>query len=157
MFFAAAAALLFQEDNHSLAEASYNQSSLSPEPCPPGDDVCFKAWLAANPTIPAPNPSIRNLRPRGSSPPPQAKCQAVAKESCSGLVSVSANEFDGGSADPNVGYTLSFATSPPGPYNLGVTDVTLTVSGNGASDTCTTTVTVGDTTVGTTFVSNFFV
>ncbi|WP_205635634.1 choice-of-anchor tandem repeat GloVer-containing protein [Algoriphagus faecimaris] len=61
-------------------------------------------------------------------------CQAVAV----------ATDFDGGSTDPE-GDVLSFSIAPLGPYDLGVTNVILTVTNSkGASSTATTTVTVKD-------------
>ncbi|WP_083639022.1 HYR domain-containing protein [Algoriphagus marinus] len=63
-------------------------------------------------------------------------CQAVAV----------ATDFDGGSTDPD-GDVLGFSIAPAGPYPLGVTPVTLTVTDSkGASSTASTTITVEDTT-----------
>jgi hypothetical protein len=55
---------------------------------------------------------------------------------------VNAADFDYGSTDPN-GDHLIFEASPPGPYEVGVHQVTVTVSdGNGNCDMCEATVTV---------------
>jgi hypothetical protein len=77
--------------------------------------------------------------------PPMAQCHDVtvsAGPNCSADASV-----DAGSFDPDAGDTLTLRQEPPGPYLLGKTAVTLTVTDNhGASDSCTAAVTVVDTT-----------
>lgn len=76
--------------------------------------------------------------------PPVAICQDVtveADENCQGNASI-----DNGSYDPD-GDPITIVQSPAGPYNLGSTTVTLTVTDTcGVSDSCTATVTVVDTT-----------
>ncbi len=88
---------------------------------------------------------VINIIPNNS--PPDAVCQDVtvdADENCDG--NVTADMVDGGSTDPD-GDPLTLTLNPPGPYALGTTAVTLTVEDNhGASDSCTATVTVLDTT-----------
>jgi len=75
--------------------------------------------------------------------PPVAICQDVTVPAKPGLCSADAS-VDDGSYDPN-GDTITFFQEPAGPYSLGDTDVTLTVTDEkGASDTCETTVTVED-------------
>jgi len=80
-----------------------------------------------------------------SNQPPVARCKDVtvsAGEDCSATASI-----DDGSFDPDVGDTITLAQTPAGPYPLGPTAVTLTVTdSHGASSTCTSTVTVLDTT-----------
>jgi hypothetical protein len=75
---------------------------------------------------------------------PVARCKNVsvtAGSSCTATASI-----DNGSSDPD-GDPITLSQSPPGPYPLGTTTVTLTVSDNkGASSQCTGTVTVVDTT-----------
>jgi uncharacterized repeat protein (TIGR03803 family) len=77
--------------------------------------------------------------------PPVALCHDVtvsAGPNCSADASV-----DNGSFDPDAGDTITVRQEPPGPYPLGATPVTLTVTDNhGASNSCTATVTVVDTT-----------
>jgi hypothetical protein len=77
--------------------------------------------------------------------PPRASCRNVAmaaSEHCAAHVSI-----DDGSFDPDPGDTITLTQSPPGPYPLGNTPVTLTVTdSSGASDSCLATVTVVDTT-----------
>lgn len=77
--------------------------------------------------------------------PPVAVCQNVtvaADASCLGHVT--ANDVDDGSSDPD-GDPITFTLDPPGPYPLGVTNVTLTVTDDGdLSDSCSATVTVVD-------------
>ena len=75
--------------------------------------------------------------------PPVAICQDVIvstdPNTCSAKASV-----DGGSFDPDGG-EITLEQTPPGPYDLGDTDVTLTVTDDsGASGTCDATVTVID-------------
>ena len=76
--------------------------------------------------------------------PPVAVCQDVtvsAGPDCTADASV-----DDGSYDPD-GDPITVTQDPPGPYGLGDTDVTLTVTDDkGASDMCSATVTVVDTT-----------
>jgi hypothetical protein len=76
--------------------------------------------------------------------PPEAHCHNVtvsASSNCSANASI-----DNGSSDPD-GDSITLAQSPQGPYALGDTSVTLTVTdGNGGSSTCTATVTVVDNT-----------
>ncbi|UCG52704.1 MAG: T9SS type A sorting domain-containing protein [Candidatus Latescibacterota bacterium] len=75
--------------------------------------------------------------------PPVAECQdvtVIADSSCTADASI-----DNGSFDPD-GDPITLTQSPAGPYPLGTTMVTLTVEDDqGASDTCTGTVTVVDT------------
>src|SRR5262249_37815785 len=77
--------------------------------------------------------------------PPVARCKNVT-------VSAGANcmadaSIDNGSFDPDAGDTITLTQTPPGPYPLGSTGVTLTVTDNhGASNTCFSRVTVIDTT-----------
>jgi len=76
---------------------------------------------------------------------PEAVCQGVtapADGSCQ--AAVSPVEFDGGSFDPD-GDPLFFEADPAGPYPLGTTTLTLTVTDDkGLPDTCTADVTVVD-------------
>jgi hypothetical protein len=75
---------------------------------------------------------------------PVARCQDVTVSpgpDCTAAASV-----DNGSSDPD-GDSITITQSPPGPYPLGTTSVTLTVTDPlGASSQCTATVTVADTT-----------
>jgi hypothetical protein len=77
--------------------------------------------------------------------PPVAQCKNVtvsAGPSCTAEASI-----DLGSYDPDLNDAIVLNQSPAGPYPLGVTMVTLTVSdSHGASDTCTAEVTVVDNT-----------
>jgi len=75
---------------------------------------------------------------------PSAVCQAVttnAGEDCE--ATVTAQDFDGGSTDPH-GDPLTFTVDPIGPYPVGTTQVTLTVSNGNSTDSCITTITVLD-------------
>jgi hypothetical protein len=80
-----------------------------------------------------------------NSTPPTALCRAVtvaADALCQ--ASVPASAVDNGSFD-NDGTIVSRSLSPPGPYPVGVTSVTLTVTDNdGATDSCGATITVED-------------
>jgi hypothetical protein len=77
---------------------------------------------------------------------PVASCRnltVAAGPSCTASASI-----DNGSFDPDGGDTVTLAQSPAGPYALGATSVTLTVTDNhDASNSCTGTVTVVDATV----------
>jgi subtilisin-like proprotein convertase family protein len=74
---------------------------------------------------------------------PVAKCQDVTVPAEKGLQSdVTAVDIDNGSYDPD-GDPMTMSLDPEGPYGIGQTEVTLTVTDDkGASDTCTATVTV---------------
>jgi len=75
---------------------------------------------------------------------PVAVCQAlIVNSNADCQADASAQAFDGGSTDPN-GLPLTFTVEPMGPYNVGITEVTLTVSNGTDSDSCTTTITVED-------------
>ncbi|MCB0635928.1 MAG: T9SS type A sorting domain-containing protein [Lewinella sp.] len=76
--------------------------------------------------------------------PPTAACQPItvdADDNCQ--VDVPASTFDNGSADPESA-PLSFSVEPAGPYPLGATTATLTVSDGVLTDECTATITVED-------------
>ncbi|QAA80457.1 BspA family leucine-rich repeat surface protein [Aequorivita sp. H23M31] len=77
---------------------------------------------------------------------PVAVCQPLAINSNNNCqANATAQAFDGGSYDPN-GLPLTYTVDPVGPYNVGITNVTLTVSNGTDSDSCTTTITVVDNT-----------
>jgi len=81
---------------------------------------------------------------------PVAQCQTVSAEAGPGCVS--AASIDAGSYDPDEGQggSLTLQQSPPSPYGLGVTPVTLTaIDAEGATAFCTADV------VDTTFVGSF--
>ncbi|MDP1842555.1 MAG: FG-GAP-like repeat-containing protein [Sediminibacterium sp.] len=89
-------------------------------------------------TVTDPN-SVCNHAPIAVSKPltitANANCQAVVVPS----------DFDGGSSDVDAGDILTFSVFPAGPYAIGVTNVTLTVTDSkGASSTSNTTITVED-------------
>jgi hypothetical protein len=75
--------------------------------------------------------------------PPVAACHDVTVSA--GLDCAANASIDNGSLDPDSGDTITLAQSPSGPYPLGTTSVTLTVTDNhGASSQCTAAVTVVD-------------
>lgn len=78
--------------------------------------------------------------------PPVAVCKALtlsAGANCNATALAAA--FDGGSTDADAGDVLTFSISPAGPYAIGTTSVTFTVTDSkGASSSCVTTVTVVD-------------
>ena len=77
--------------------------------------------------------------------PPVATCTNVTVSA--GVNGTAAASIDNGSSDPDAADTITLTQNPAGPYALGATLVTLTVTDNhGASQTCTATVTVEDTT-----------
>jgi hypothetical protein len=72
---------------------------------------------------------------------PVASCQNVTV--VAGASSTVAVSIDNGSFDPDTGDTITLTQTPPGPYPIGETDVTLTVEDNhGAFSSCQATVTV---------------
>ena len=76
--------------------------------------------------------------------PPNAQCQDVTVPTDSGVCDAASAPVDAGSSDPD-GDSITLAQSPAGPYALGPTSVTLTVTDSkGASDSCQATVTVVD-------------
>lgn len=114
---------------------------------------CIDAGTSEN----APNHDFEgDVRPQGSgydigadeyvlyqNQPPEAICQDVTVSTESGLCTADAS-VDDGSFDPD-GDEITLEQTPPGPYDLGDTDVTLTVTDdNGATDTCDAIVTVED-------------
>ena len=84
---------------------------------------------------------------------PIAVCQNLTRSAGSTCTAtVSASEVNNGSSDPD-GDSITFSLSPAGPYALGATTVTLTVTDHPSSpdrpsksSTCTATITVNDTT-----------
>jgi hypothetical protein len=78
---------------------------------------------------------------------PIARCGSPPRRVAGGgscTASASAIQFDAGSSDPD-GAPLTFAVIPPGPYPIGVTDVTFwAIDNHGASNSCLTSVTVED-------------
>ena len=76
---------------------------------------------------------------------PVARCQNVTV--AAGANCTAAASINNGSFDPDGGDTITVTQSPAGPYSVGTTTVTLTVTDNhGAFSSCTSTVTVVDTT-----------
>jgi sugar lactone lactonase YvrE len=76
---------------------------------------------------------------------PVASCHNVTVSA--GAACTANASIDNGSFDPDSGDTITVIQSPSGPYPLGTTTVTLTVTDNhGASSSCTATVSVVDTT-----------
>lgn len=77
---------------------------------------------------------------------PVARCKNVTVSAAANSCSANASVNDG-SSDPDAGDTITVTQSPAGPYALGDTTVTLTVTDNhGASSSCMAVVTVNDTT-----------
>ncbi len=92
-----------------------------------------------------PRPDLRRASAvvRGNQPP-QAKCRNVVVYADPGLCTAASASIDAGSTDPD-GDRLTMEQSPPGPYGLGSTTVTLTVTdAQGATDACSAPVTVRD-------------
>ncbi|TVZ55207.1 putative secreted protein (Por secretion system target) [Lutibacter sp. Hel_I_33_5] len=83
----------------------------------------------------------------GCNEPPVASCKNItvsADENCS--ASILYTDIDNGSSDPD-GDVLTYSLSTNGPFTLGTHSVTLTVTDpSGESSSCTTTITVEDTT-----------
>jgi hypothetical protein len=84
--------------------------------------------------------------------PPEAQCQDVTVEAGDGCEADAS--IDAGSFDPDGG-AITFTQSPEGPYPLGATLVTLTVTDDfGNTDSCTGSVEVVDTTPPEVFCQN---
>ena len=82
----------------------------------------------------------------GINQPPVALCQDVTVNTDPGVCTATSASVDNGSFDPD-GDPITLEQIPPGPYGLGITNVTLVVTDDsGASDSCTAVVTVVDTT-----------
>ena len=93
-------------------------------------------------TFAALDDNIHTLTFIGANNPPEALCKDVTVDADA---TCTANaDIDAGSNDPD-GNDITITQDPPGPYELGETDVTLTVTDeSGASDSCTATVKVED-------------
>jgi hypothetical protein len=75
--------------------------------------------------------------------PPTALCKNVTVAAVTNCVADAS--IDDGSFDPDPGDTVTLTQSPPGPYSLGITTVTLTATDHhGETNSCTATVTVID-------------
>lgn len=109
------------------------------------DSSWFIGWsdnrLTANST---PDPDIRFAR-ETLGDPPEARCRDVSKPAdASCLAAVTPEEVDDGSFDPDGG-PVTLDLSPEGPFMLGATPVTLTVTDDeGVAMSCSATVTVTD-------------
>jgi hypothetical protein len=98
--------------------------------------------VLGNPLLPSTN--NYNFLEFDANQPPVAVCQDVTVEA--GPMCTADADVDDGSFDPEGG-PVTATQDPPGPYGLGETMVTLTVEDDqGATDTCTATVTVVDVT-----------
>lgn len=76
--------------------------------------------------------------------PPIAMCQNATMPTDPGICTASSASINNGSSDPD-GDTISLSQAPPGPYSLGATPVTLTVTDSASlTATCMGTVTVVD-------------
>ncbi len=97
-----------------------------------------------------PSPVLYDLTIADCNQPPVAVCRDLvlaADANCEGHATVT--DFDGGSSDPD-GNPITVTISPEGPYALGTTLVTLTVTdSHGVASTCTARVTVEDRTAPT--------
>ncbi len=99
-----------------------------------GPDTGFENDVFAQVYVPA----VQNAAP-------EARCRNLTVPA--GLSCTANASIDNGSFDPDGADTITLAQSPAGPYALGATGVTLTVTDNhGAASSCTGTVTVVDAT-----------
>lgn len=121
--------------------ATVNYSTTLPAPAPGLHTLCAEATCTDASGAVAPT-ECKHFR---IDTPPEAKCTDVsvhADATCHASASV-----DDGSFDADIGDTITCSASPPGPYPLGPTEVTLTCTDSfGASSQCTGDVTVVDVT-----------
>ena len=145
---------LAKKDDPQLGALGLNAPGITPTMALPGNSIAIDAGVnLSGQGITDDQRGI--LRPQGSgydigayefvNHPPVAVCHDItvsAGADCTADASI-----DNGSYDPDTGDTIKLEQSPAGPYPLGNTTVTLTVTDSfGLSDTCTATVTVTDTT-----------
>lgn len=128
----------------SPAEGLSNPSIRNPLASPSATTVYTVTYTAANGCIATDQVEVALCNPA-----PVAVCQPVvipAGGACEAIVEATA--FDGGSTS-STGGELSYSVSPAGPYPVGETQVTFTVTdqSNNETSSCTTTVTVNDTTL----------
>ena len=77
--------------------------------------------------------------------PPHAICRNVTVTTDPGVCTAASTPVNNGSSDPDAGDLIALVQAPPGPYQKGITNVTLTaIDSYGATDSCTATVTVVD-------------
>ena len=132
------------DDGPFTLHASVRTTSLHFQGVPEAryDFLCIATDVAGNSEVQPPLAESSTTTVQGNSPP-VAQCldRIVPPDPgvCTAAVSVNNASFDP-EGDP-----ITLAQSPPGPYALGLTNVTLTVTDDqGASDACTATVTVQD-------------
>jgi hypothetical protein len=90
-----------------------------------------------------PDDVVITVATTGENQPPMAQCQNVTVPAALNSCVVASASIDNVSSDPDSD-TLSLTQSPAGPYTLGNTEVTLTVSDGALSSQCIATVTVTD-------------
>ncbi|BCX47850.1 VonWillebr and factor type A domain-containing protein [Haloferula helveola] len=121
--------------------------SLTADDLPLGGTELVWVYIDANLQVPEYEEDNNIDAVNVTNQPPIAVAQDLivpANANCEGIAS--ASDFDGGSSDPD-GDPLTLSIAPAGPYPLGVTPVTLTVTDPlGESDTDTATITVVDAT-----------
>jgi len=105
-----------------------------------------KVFVTGGDTLPGGRPTA-TAELFDSNSPPIARCRNVVKEADANCqAEVAASEVDDGSTDPD-GDPITLSLDPPGPYSVGITQVTLIVADNhGATDSCSATIEVRDTT-----------
>jgi hypothetical protein len=132
-----------------ITTAGNGQASLSYVGVVEGTDVIVAAGLVGTNDFNCQALKVWNQF-AGTNTPPVAVCESVTTNAGANCqVSLVASNFDGGSFD-NDGTITSRSINPTGPFARGVTQVILTVTdNNGASSSCTTTVTVVDQTLPT--------
>ena len=112
---------------------------------PNGSNISFTVLPGDGKTLFSYDATTHILTVSAENQAPVAKCKDVIKSagpSCEADASI-----NNGSFDPDAGDTITLVQSPAGPYSLGSTPVTLTVTDSkGASSQCTGTVTVVDNT-----------
>ncbi|MCB9234633.1 MAG: HYR domain-containing protein [Bacteroidia bacterium] len=134
---------------------SSDNCSISSLTVSPNSFNCSNVGQVVTVTVSATDPSGNNKTCTSlvTVADPNSNCNAAPIAVCQNLTltadagckaNADDQDFDGGSSDPN-GDPITFSVSPQGPYSLGTTAVTLTVTdSHGAFTKCNATVTVVD-------------
>ncbi len=109
----------------------------------PGGEIVNAASIDSDDTDPI---TIQERTPVCTNQPPDAVCQDVTISTDPGICTAASASVNNGSSDPDPDDSITLDQTPAGPYGLGPTPVTLTVTDTqGATDSCEAVVLVVDT------------